>query len=104
MTVKSEVEGVPAVDVLAIPPRWVVHEDTFRPPSYHRNIACEFILFVKGSLSGDPADTSMVGRTTLYPGMTPHGPTRAEWEVGTSEEQVPFRVGNDNMLVMFESR
>ncbi|KIV88143.1 homogentisate 1,2-dioxygenase [Exophiala mesophila] len=100
LTVKSEDAAIPAVDVLAIPPRWVVHEDTFRPPSFHRNAACEFIAIIKGSLDGQ-SDAS--GLATIHNGMTPHGPTRTEWETGVSEEQVPVRISDDNMLVMFES-
>jgi len=101
LTVKSDVKGVAAVDILAIPPRWVVHEGTFRPPLYHRNVASEFIVIVKGSLDG-AKDAS--GISTLYNGMTPHGPTREEWDKGITEEQLPVRISNDNMLVMFESR
>jgi homogentisate 1,2-dioxygenase len=101
LTVKSDVEGTPAVDVLAIPPRWVVHEDTFRPPSFHRNVASEFIVILSGSLDGSQ-DAS--GVAVLTNGMVPHGPTRPEWERGISEKQLPVRISNDNMLVMFESR
>ncbi|KAH7154776.1 Homogentisate 1,2-dioxygenase [Fusarium sp. MPI-SDFR-AT-0072] len=100
LTIRSDVEGTPAVDILAIPPRWVVHEDTFRPPSFHRNVACEFIAIVKGSLDGAQ---NASGMSTIYNGMTPHGPTRKEWDTGISEEQLPVRINNDNMLVMFES-
>lgn len=99
-TVDSDVEGIPAVDVLAIPPRWVVHEDTFRPPSFHRNIASEFIAIIKGSLDGKNDDS---GLASININLTAHGPTREEYETGISEEQKPVRVSNDNMLVMFET-
>ncbi|GKU08089.1 homogentisate -dioxygenase [Fusarium langsethiae] len=100
LTVKSDVEGTPAVDIVAIPPRWVVHEDTFRPPTFHRNIASEFVAIIQGSLDGKN-DSS--GICTFHNGMTAHGPLHSEWETGISEEQVPVRISNDNMLVMFES-
>ena len=101
LTVKSDVEGTAAVDILAIPPRWVVHEDTFRPPSFHRNVASELIAVLAGSLDGTK-DAS--GIATLHNGMTPHGPTRLEWETGIIEEQKPVRVEIDNTPVIFESR
>ncbi|KAH7210795.1 RmlC-like cupin domain-containing protein [Fusarium redolens] len=59
-----------------------------------------FITSIKGSLD---SMNNGSGICTLYNGMTPHGPLQSEWETGISEKQVPLRISNDNMLVMFES-
>ena len=33
---------------MIFPPRWLVAQDTFRPPWFHRNIASEFMGLVHG--------------------------------------------------------
>jgi homogentisate 1,2-dioxygenase len=30
------------------PPRWMVAEDTFRPPWFHRNVMSEFMGLIRG--------------------------------------------------------
>ena len=48
LTSPSEVPGLANVDFVIFPPRWLVGEDTFRPPWYHRNIMSEFMGLVHG--------------------------------------------------------
>ena len=38
LTAPSLEEGTAVVDLAIFPPRWSVHEHTFRPPYYHRNV------------------------------------------------------------------
>ncbi|MET0820319.1 MAG: homogentisate 1,2-dioxygenase, partial [Aeromicrobium sp.] len=48
LTSQSSVPGTANADFVIFPPRWLVGEDTFRPPWYHRNIMSEFMGLVHG--------------------------------------------------------
>ena len=34
---------------MIFPPRWMVAEDTFRPPWFHRNVMSEFMGLIAGA-------------------------------------------------------
>ncbi|KZZ99447.1 homogentisate 1,2-dioxygenase [Moelleriella libera RCEF 2490] len=40
--------GTAVADFVIFPPRWLVGEDTFRPPWYHRNTMSEFMGLIRG--------------------------------------------------------
>ncbi|MCB1607972.1 MAG: homogentisate 1,2-dioxygenase, partial [Xanthomonadales bacterium] len=42
----SDSPGVSNLDFVIFPPRWLVAQDTFRPPWFHRNVASEFMGLV----------------------------------------------------------
>ena len=48
LTSQSDTPGVANLDFVIFPPRWMVAEDTFRPPWYHRNIMSEFMGLIHG--------------------------------------------------------
>jgi homogentisate 1,2-dioxygenase len=48
LTSPSDTPGVGNLDFVIFPPRWLVAQDTFRPPWFHRNIASEFMGLVHG--------------------------------------------------------
>ena len=48
LTSPSSTEGVANVDFVIFPPRWMVADNTFRPPYYHRNIMSEFMGLIEG--------------------------------------------------------
>ena len=48
LTSPSDTHGTANVDFVIFPPRWMVGEDTFRPPWYHRNIMSEFMGLIYG--------------------------------------------------------
>ncbi|HEX9488660.1 MAG TPA: homogentisate 1,2-dioxygenase, partial [Stellaceae bacterium] len=48
LTSPSEIRGTANVDFVIFPPRWLVAEDTFRPPWFHRNVMNEFLSLVHG--------------------------------------------------------
>jgi homogentisate 1,2-dioxygenase len=48
LTSPSDSPGVGNLDFVIFPPRWLVAQDTFRPPWFHRNIASEFMGLVHG--------------------------------------------------------
>jgi homogentisate 1,2-dioxygenase len=41
LTSPSDVPGRANADFVIFPPRWMVAEDTFRPPWFHRNVMSE---------------------------------------------------------------
>ncbi len=41
--------GTANVDFVIFPPRWMVAEDTFRPPWFHRNVMSEFMGLIDGA-------------------------------------------------------
>jgi homogentisate 1,2-dioxygenase len=48
LTCQSDDPGQAVVDFVIFPPRWLVAENTFRPPYYHRNTMSEFMGNIKG--------------------------------------------------------
>src|SRR5579864_4768282 len=48
LTAPSDVPGTATIDFVIFPPRWLVGENTFRPPWYHRNVMTEFMGLLYG--------------------------------------------------------
>src|SRR6202043_3493054 len=48
LTAPSDVPGTATIDFVIFPPRWLVGENTFRPPWYHRNVMTEFMGLLHG--------------------------------------------------------
>lgn len=48
LTCQTLEPGVAAADFVIFPPRWMVAENTFRPPYYHRNCMCEYMGLIRG--------------------------------------------------------
>ena len=49
LTSPSDTPGTANLDFVIFPPRWLVAQDTFRPPWFHRNVASEFMGLVHGA-------------------------------------------------------
>jgi homogentisate 1,2-dioxygenase len=102
LTSASTTPGVANVDFVIFPPRWVVAENTFRPPWYHRNVMSEFMGLIRGVYDAKP--TGFVpGGASLHNSMTPHGPEAAVYERASSVALEPERY-RDTLAFMFESR
>jgi homogentisate 1,2-dioxygenase len=90
------------VDLLILPPRWVVAEHSFRPPGFHRNAAAEFLGLITGSHdsrnSGFPP-----GSMSLHNNWTAHGPDLATLDAGQAAELKPQKI-EDSMVFMLETR
>ena len=54
LTSPSNTKGMANVDFVIFPPRWMVAENTFRPPYYHRNIMSEFMGLIEGEYDAKP--------------------------------------------------
>lgn len=102
LTSQTDTEGVANVDFVIFPPRWMVAEDTFRPPWYHRNMMNEFMGLIHGVY--DAKEEGFVpGGSSLHNCMTPHGPEAAVFEKASNAELAPERY-EDTLAFMFESR
>ncbi len=102
LTSPSDTAGVANIDFVIFPPRWMVAEDTFRPPWYHRNIMSEFMGLIEGTY--DAKEEGFVpGGSSLHNCMSSHGPEAAVFEKASSAELAPDRY-TDTMAFMLESR
>src|SRR3546814_6453797 len=64
------------MDFAIFPPRWLVAQDTFRPPWFHRNVASEFMGLVHGAYDAK-AEGFAPGGCSMHNCMTGHGPDAA---------------------------
>ncbi len=62
LTSPSERQGSANCDFVIFPPRWLVMENTFRPPWYHRNVMSEFMGLVHGEYDAKPGARSELRR------------------------------------------
>jgi homogentisate 1,2-dioxygenase len=73
LTSPSDTPGTANCDFVIFPPRWMVMEDTFRPPWYHRNVMSEFMGLVHGQYDAKP-EGFKPGGMSLHNTLVPHGP------------------------------
>ncbi len=102
LTSPSDTAGVANLDFVVFPPRWMVAENTFRPPWFHRNIMSEFMGLLKGSYDAKGKGFEP-GGMSLHNCMSPHGPEAAVFEKASKAELKPERFEN-TLAFMFESR
>ena len=102
LTSPSDTQGVANIDFVIFPPRWMVAEDTFRPPWYHRNVMSEFMGLIEGTYDAKGAGF-VPGGASLHNCMSPHGPAAAVFEQASTAELQPQRYEN-TMAFMLESR
>ncbi|HLS84362.1 MAG TPA: homogentisate 1,2-dioxygenase, partial [Arenimonas sp.] len=99
----SDTPGTSNIDFVIFPPRWLVAQDTFRPPWFHRNIASEFMGLVHGAYDAK-AEGFVPGGASLHNSMTGHGPDAATFEKASNADLGKPDVVTDTMAFMFESR
>ena len=102
LTSPSETPGWANVDFVIFPPRWLVGEDTFRPPWYHRNVMSEFMGLVRGVYDAK-ARGFLPGGASLHNSWSAHGPDAETFEKASSAKLVPHKV-EDTLAFMFETR
>ena len=102
LTAPSDLPGAATVDFAIFPPRWLVGEDTFRPPWYHRNVMTEFMGLLYGEYDAK-AEGFLPGGASLHNCMTAHGPDAESWRKASHAELKPQKIDN-TMAFMFESR
>jgi homogentisate 1,2-dioxygenase len=102
LTSPSDTPGTANCDFVIFPPRWLVAEDTFRPPWYHRNFMSEFMGLVHGLYDAKPQGFRP-GGASLHNCMVPHGPDEEAFEKASAAELKPHKLDN-TLAFMFESR
>ena len=102
LTSPSDTPGTANCDFVIFPPRWLVMEDTFRPPWYHRNLMSEFMGLVYGQYDAKP-EGFQPGGASLHNCMVPHGPDGEAFERATLATLAPHKLEN-TLAFMFESR
>ncbi len=102
LTSPSDTSGSANCDFVIFPPRWMVGEDTFRPPWFHRNVMSEFMGLIHGVYDAK-AEGFQQGGASLHNCMNGHGPDRDTYEAAISARLQPVKI-EDTMAFMFESR
>ena len=101
LTSPSTVPGRANADFVIFPPRWMVAEDTFRPPWFHRNVMSEAMGLIHGAYDAK-AEGFAPGGLSLHNMMAGHGPDLASWEAATNAELKPHRI-EGTMAFMVET-
>lgn len=102
LTSPSDSPGTANLDFVIFPTRWMVAEDTFRPPWYHRNVMSEFMGLVHGMYDAKP-EGFVPGGGSLHNCMTAHGPDVDSFENASNNKLEPVYPA-ETMAFMFESR
>jgi homogentisate 1,2-dioxygenase len=102
LTSPSEVPGLANCDFVVFPPRWLVAEDTFRPPWFHRNVMSEFMGLIAGAYDAK-AEGFVPGGASLHNQMSAHGPDRGSYRRAREAELEPQKL-TDTLAFMFECR
>lgn len=102
LTSPTDTPGLANADFVVFAPRWLVGEDTFRPPYFHRNVMSEFMGLVLGAYDAK-AEGFVPGGASLHNMMSAHGPDAATYAAASSAELTPQKM-SDTLAFMFETR
>ncbi|GAB7532132.1 homogentisate 1,2-dioxygenase [Pseudomonas sp. 3A(2025)] len=101
LTSPGAVPGQANVDFVIFPPRWMVAQNTFRPPWFHRNLMNEFMGLIEGVYDAKAAGF-MPGGASLHNCMSAHGPDNLTVQNAIAAELAPHRIEN-TLAFMFET-
>ena len=102
LTAPSDTPGVANIDFVIFPPRWLVAEDTFRPPWYHRNVMSEFMGLIYGQYDARKSGFEP-GAMTLHNSFVAHGPDAEVFAAASNAALAPQKL-DDTLAFMFETR
>jgi homogentisate 1,2-dioxygenase len=91
LTSPSNVPGRANADFVIFPPRWMVAEDTFRPPWFHRNVMSEAMGLIHGAYDAK-AEGFAPGGLSLHNLMSGHGPDLDSWRKASDAELKPVKL------------
>jgi len=101
LTSPSDVPGRANADFVIFPPRWMVGEDTFRPPWFHRNVMSEAMGLIHGAYDAK-AEGFQPGGLSLHNLMSGHGPDVESWRKASEAELEPVKI-EGTMAFMVET-
>ncbi|WOO78094.1 Homogentisate 1,2-dioxygenase [Vanrija pseudolonga] len=102
LTCPTDSPGTAVCDFVIFAPRWLVAEDTFRPPYFHRNCMAEFMGNIAGTYDAK-ATGFLPGGASLHNMNSAHGPDADTFNKASAAELRPQKVGDGSMAFMFES-
>jgi len=102
LTAPSGQEGTANIDFVLFRERWMVAENTFRPPWYHKNLMSELMGNIYGQYDAKP-EGFIPGGVSLHNMMLPHGPDAPAFEAASNGALAPHKLDN-TMAFMFETR
>ncbi|MFF0628989.1 homogentisate 1,2-dioxygenase [Streptomyces sp. NPDC004296] len=105
LTSPSDTPGLAGVDFVVFAPRWLVGEDTFRPPYFHRNVMTEYMGLIEGAYDAKTAGPGgfVPGGGSLHNMMSAHGPDQETFDRASAAELAPQKI-SDGLAFMFETR
>ena len=103
LTSPSETPGTANIDFVIFSDRWLVAENTFRPPWYHMNVMSEFMGLVYGQYDAKTGGGFVPGGASLHNTMLPHGPDVDAFEKASNAELKPHKL-EGTLAFMFETR
>jgi len=101
LTAPTETAGRANLDFVIFPPRWMVAENTFRPPWFHRNVMNECMGLVTGVYDAK-AEGFLPGGLSLHGLMSAHGPDQATTERAMQAQLAPHKI-DGTLAFMFET-
>ena len=103
LTSPSETPGTANIDFVIFSDRWLVAENTFRPPWYHMNVMSEFMGLVHGVYDAKTGGGFAPGGVSLHNMMLPHGPDMDAFEKASNAALGPHKL-EGALAFMFETR
>lgn len=100
-TLLASSEGV--AELAIFPPRWLVMENTFRPPWYHRNTMAELMGLIQGEYDARTDGGFRPGGASLHNVMCGHGPDSKTHAQASVAELLPHKVGEGSMAFVLEA-
>jgi homogentisate 1,2-dioxygenase len=95
--------GTAVCDFAIFPARWLVMEDTYRPPYFHRNSMSEFAGVIVNSQEENSiwnkGDGFKPFGATLNGAMVPHGMDKRTHEEARKSELRPEKVGTEGFMI-----
>nr|WP_294850527.1 homogentisate 1,2-dioxygenase [uncultured Sphingomonas sp.] len=101
LTSPSTVPGRANADFVIFPPRWMVGEDTFRPPWFHRNVMSEAMGLIHGAYDAKEGGFAP-GGLSLHNLMSGHGPDVESWRKASTAALQPTKI-ESTMAFMVET-
>ena len=102
LTAPSGQAGTANIDFVLFRERWMVAENTFRPPWYHKNVMSELMGNIYGEYDAKP-DGFKPGGLSLHNMMLPHGPDKAAFDKASYGDLKPHKL-DETMSFMIETR
>ncbi len=101
LTSPGTVPGMANMDFVIFPPRWMVADNTFRPPWFHRNLMNEYMGLIQGAYDAK-AEGFVPGGASLHSCMSAHGPDAETCAKAVAATLTPSRI-EQTMAFMFET-